>query len=579
MTQHSKPSRWARGSSAEGRPTPASTRLTNSIHDDVTIAENSALVTAQSASNGGDNDGSLQSESMNAALPQRSEAREAARNSASLGSSLLFTSALGVIVSLFVIPSVVTEQQVGILATGEALASIALVLAGLGMDSYLRKEMSVRPQHASEFFSAVLIVRVLMTMVLTMAAVTVLWARDADLNNTNTTRANLLVLVLFCLAQFFVQTSESFAAMLQAIGQVRLQSRFVILSKSAWATMIGVGLLFGQGLWVVPAALIVTETAKTLVFGIGVQRSLQLSWKPRFSVLPRIIKAALPFLVTTVSVKLIQFLDVFLIRFLTGSDIETGYYKMALSLSGLALLMAPLVQWVVLPLASRAVARSRGEFAELVKRSYELILCAGMPLSLLLALNADLVLSIPRGNYGPAVPALRILSLLIVLSYVSMLGGTLLIADGRGWRVVRITFLTIGIDVVLNLYLIRHGWQWWGDASAGLKVKDGGAGIGAAIALVTAEIVGSTMYIFELRRVVRRVSDSTSRRRVALTLLACLLMVAADRAMVMTPFATFRAVVDVLVVVGALRIFRVIEPAWFGMGLDIAKRKLRRSTP
>jgi O-antigen/teichoic acid export membrane protein len=502
--------------------------------------------------------------------PTRSEARIAARNSASLGGSLLFTSAVGVIVSLFVVPRVLSPNGVGVLASAEAVASIALVVAGFGMDSYLRKEIAVRRNHASDFFSGLFFFRLGVSVVFTAVALLVLRLRDADLGRETAT--SISIVVLFCVAQFFMQTSESFAAILQAVGEVKLQSRFSVLSKVAWASMVGVGLWLRVGLWVVPAALIMTELAKTLVFGVGAQRAVQISWRPTFRHLPPVLKASLPFLVTALSVKLIQFLDVAMIRLLTGSDLETAYYSTALKLSGVALLLAPIVQWVALPMAARAVERSRNEFANLVKRAYELVLCVGIPLSVLLTLNADLVLQKLLPKFAPGIPALRILSVLIVLSYISMLGGTLLIADGRGWRVVRIIFITIGLDFVLNLYMIRHGWQWFGPGNLG--VKDGGAGTGAAISLATAELVGSSLYIYELRRVVRRVSDSASRQRVSLTVAACALTVAFDRLILGLQIG--RPVLDVLVLFAFLRLFRVIEPTWVRLGWQMATNALRR---
>jgi O-antigen/teichoic acid export membrane protein len=502
--------------------------------------------------------------------PERSEARIAARNSASLGGSLLFTSAVGVIVSLFVIPRVLSANGVGVLASAEAVASIALVVAGFGMDSYLRKEIAVRREHASDFFSGLFVFRLAVSLAFTGLALMMLRLRDADLGR-NTTNS-MSIVALFCVAQFFMQTSESFAAILQAVGEVTLQSRFSVISKVVWASIVGVGLWLHVGLWVVPAALITTEVAKTLVFGIGAQRAVQISWRPTFVHLPGVLKAGLPFLVTALSVKLIQFLDVAMIRLLTGSDLETAYYSTALKLSGVALLLAPIVQWVALPMAARAVERSRNEFANLVKRSYELVLCVGIPLSVLLTLNADLVLEKLLPKFAPGVPALRILSILIVLSYISMLGGTLLIADGRGWRVVRITFITIGLDFVLNLYMIRHGWQWFGPGNLG--VKDGGAGTGAAISLATAELVGSSLYIYELRRVVRKVSDSASRRRVTLTVAACAITIVFDRVIVGLQIG--RPLLDAFVLVAMLRLFLVIEPTWIRLGFQLAKRAVFR---
>jgi O-antigen/teichoic acid export membrane protein len=503
------------------------------------------------------------------------DGQSAVKNGAMLGGSLLFTSTLGVLVSLLVVPNAVDLTSTGILGFGEALAAIMLVFSGFGMDTYLRKELAVRRNHASSFFSGLLVVRVAVSFTLTMIALTILIVRQSDLDtstmNDGAFRTTLLIVLLFCMAQFFQQTADSFSAMLQAIGQVRLQTRFAVLSKVVWALLVLTGLGLGLGIWIVPAALLVTEAAKTVFFGLNAQRELQLSWRPDISAVPHVIKAAAPFLVTAVSVKLISFMDIALVKLLTGDDNETAYYRVALSLSTLALLLAPLIQWVVLPLASKAVERSRKDFAELVFRSYQWVLCAGIPLSLLLGLNADVLIRFAFQKFDPAIPSLRILSALIVLSYVSILGATLLIADGRSWRVVRITFVTIGVDLLLNGYMIKHGWQWWGQGNGPLK--PGGAGIGASISLVTAELIGSSWYLWELRKIVRRVSDPTSRRMVGRTLVACAVTVAVDFAV--HPLGIARPFIDLVVLAGLLIVFGVIERRWIAVAVA---KLLRRPT-
>ncbi len=505
------------------------------------------------------------------------ENRSAAKNGAMLGSSLAFTASVGVLVSLFIVPNAVHERGSGILGFGEALASVSLVIAGLGMDSYLRKEVSVRKDHANRLFASILVIRLIMSAVLTIAAVGVLVLRHADVkgNSEVTDRAfgtTLLVVVLFCMAQFFQQTSESYAAMLQAVGQVRQQSTLTIGTKVMWAGLIVVGLLFHVGIWIVPFALLATEIVKTFVLGKSAQGVFQIDWTLRLRETWPMIKAGSPFLVTAISVKVITWMDVAMVRLITNDDKETGYYNIALRISALALLLAPLIQWVVIPLASRAADRSRADFAQLVHRSFQWVLCAGVPLSLLLGLNADVIIRTALKEFLPAIPALRILSAVIALAYVSMLGATLLIADGRSWRVVRITFVTIAVDIAMNLYTIRHGWMWWGQGTGALRA--GGAGVGAAISLVTAEAVGAGFMLWELRKVVRQVSDRESRKGVGSMLAACVVVVVIDRLVV--PLGIVRPLIDLLVMVAALTIVGVIKREWFGMVTNTVVGRLRR---
>jgi hypothetical protein len=305
--------------------------------------------------------------------------------------------------------------------------------------------------------------------------------------------------------------------------------------------------------------------------GKSAQQVFSIDWTLRLKETWPMIKASSPFLVTAISVKVITWMDVAMVGLITNDNKETGYYNIALRISALALLLAPLIQWVVIPMAARAADRSRADFAQLVKRSFQWVLCAGVPMSLLLGLNADIVIRTFLKGYLPAIPALRILSAVIALSYVSMLGATLLIADGRSWRVVRITFVTISIDIGLNLYTIRHGWMWWGQGTGALKA--GGAGIGAAISLVTAEAVGAGFMLFELRKVVRQISDRESRTAVLSMVGACLATIAVDR--VCVPLGVVRPVIDLAVMTGVLTAFGVIKPEWFGL---VAAKLLRRPT-
>jgi O-antigen/teichoic acid export membrane protein len=494
--------------------------------------------------------------------------RSAARNGAMLGSSLFITASLGVMVSLFIVPRTVGETGTGILGFGEALATVMLVFAGFGMDTYLRKELATDRNHAKSFFSSVLVVRLLVTLLLTGFAVAVLVLRhQSDQGRSEATDrafgATLLVVVLYCAAQFFQQTSESYAAMLQAVGEVRQQSRLTIRTKILWVALVVAGLALDLGLWVVPFALLITEIAKTLVLGVSAHRVFHFEWNVRPAHARPVIKAAAPFLVTALSVKVISWVDVALVKLITGDDSETGYYTIALRISALALLIAPLIQWVVLPLASRAAERSRDDFAELVRRSFQWVLCAGVPISLLLGLNADILIKTAlQKSFEPAIPSLQVLSAVIALSYVSILGATLLIADGRSWRVVRITFITIAVDIVLNVFLIRHGWTSWGQAENG--VRAGGAGVGAALALVSAEAIGASCYLWELRRVVGRVSDSVSRRSIASMLACCLAVIAVDR-LALPVVGLARPLVDLMVFIALMTGAGVIRLEWYGM--------------
>jgi O-antigen/teichoic acid export membrane protein len=226
----------------------------------------------------------------------------------------------------------------------------------------------------------------------------------------------------------------------------------------------------------------------------------------------------------------------------------TGWYFSALRLSQLALILAPVVTWVVTPLASRALERSALEYRTLVRRSMQIGLTIAIPLTVVLALNADVVIEVLQGpKYAPASKALRVLSCMFVFTYVNMLAGTFLQVSNRGWVVVRATIATIAVDLVLLLVLVPYGHRNWGD---------GGAGLAAAISLITAEVAAAVFMMWHLRGTTM---DRQSKSAIAAALLAVSCLVLVDRMAERAGMFILRPFLDVLVLAMFLMIVRAYD--------------------
>ncbi len=83
----------------------------------------------------------------------------ALRNGIKLGGSLIATWGIALIVRLYV-PRVLGPDRFGHLSFAEAFTTTAFVTLGLGVDTYIRKEVSVRPEHASDFIGGVVALRI-----------------------------------------------------------------------------------------------------------------------------------------------------------------------------------------------------------------------------------------------------------------------------------------------------------------------------------------------------------------------------------------------------------------------------------
>ncbi|MGA9525602.1 MAG: flippase [Myxococcaceae bacterium] len=424
----------------------------------------------------------------------RREAQIALFNALKLGASLLVTwsIALGARV---VLPRHLGPEQFGVFGFADAFAIACFVLATFGLETYIQKEIPLRPWHASEFFGAVLLIRALLlpVMVGVMGAVLESAGRPAEMRQ---------VVYLFAVGQFFFVNNTTFSALLHASTQVDGLSIVNVVGKLLWGVGIALALTTGAGLVGLAAAFIASEAFKSLALFRLCRKHVGLRLTCDLRVGARVLWASAAFFLTTLSLTLHTHLDVNLIAFLTN-DSEVGWYSAATSLANLALLLTPLISSVLMPLFARAAARSEEELTTAIRRSLELILSLAIPTSLALGLGAEVWIGVVAGpGFEPAAMSLRALAPLFVCTYLAILCATFLNLLGRAWTVTWISVSALGVNVVLNLLFIAPGLALFGP---------GGAGTGAAIATIGTE--GATCVLM-LSVIGRRALD----RRVISTL-------------------------------------------------------------
>jgi O-antigen/teichoic acid export membrane protein len=207
--------------------------------------------------------------------------------------------------------------------------------------------------------------------------------------------------------------------------------------------------------------------------------------------------------------------------------------------------MTPIVGAVLLPLFSRAKARSEEELDRALRRSLELVLSLTVPLALALEIAApEAVRWIAGDAFAPAATALRLLAPVLVLNYVGMLCADCLYQLGRAWKVTVICVLGLGVNAGLNAVLI-HPF---------LALGPGGGGIGAALATVGTELFTTTVFLWLIGR---RVVDGRLCGVLGRTAVVCALVIALDLAL--AALGPGRLLVDGLAYVLLALAFRAVR--------------------
>ncbi|MBI5544152.1 MAG: flippase [Deltaproteobacteria bacterium] len=465
------------------------------------------------------------------------EARRALRNSLKLGSSLLITWAVALAVR-FLLPRWLGPEQFGPMNFADSFTALVFVALGFGLDSYIRKEVPVRPECAREFFAGVSYVRLAASLLLIGAVVFILeWTRKP-------VQVRQLV-YLFAGMQLCFTFNNSLAALLHAKGDVGGLSVASVLAKLLWGAGILGSVFAGLGVLGVAAAYLGSELIKMLLLTFLAHKHLQLSWRPRLRSAGAVLAASMPFYVAAFAQTATAKVGVTLLSFLVADDRELGWYGAASNLSNIALILTPMLSWVLMPTLSRLAARSLDELMSAVRRAIMLVLSAIIPLSLLMTLGAGALVKVLFGDaFVPATRSVQLLVPTFVLTYLASLAAIALVLLNRSWTVTLISVAGAVWTALLVVVIVPAAYS---------RLGPGGGATGCALATVLSEaVIAAAM----LLAVGRKSFDRTTLQRLFAAGVSCVGVVLLDRALVVPdPYrllADALAYVVLAVVLGAV---------------------------
>ena len=469
------------------------------------------------------------------------EAQLAVWNTLKLASSLMLTwgVALGVRALL---PRYLGPAQYGAYSFAEAVAVTFFVFCSLGVETYVQKEIPVRPQHASEFFGGVLALRLLM-------AAALLAIMCSGLVATGRSREVVLAAGIFGFGQIFFVQNATFVAMLNANGTVDGMSVANVIAKVSWGACIFAAVALRLDLWALAGSFLVGEALRAAALFHLCRRHLSLRLAVHRGHVKEALRRSAPFFVVGLALTIYSGFDVMILSYLATPS-EVGWYSASSQVSKLGLMMIPLISGVCLPMFSRARRRGEEELEISIRRSLEVILMFAVPVSLALFLGADVWIGILGGRgFEPAARSLRVISPIFALTYLAVLSSSYLNLINRAWTVTRVCLCGIFINAALNVVLITK---------VGPLLGTGGAGMGAAGAAVLTEAIICAMLLSVIGR---QLIDARLLRALSRTGIACVAVLLLDAAL--RPIGPWRLVADgvaylaVAVAAGAIRIDEV----------------------
>ncbi|WP_434385357.1 flippase [Melittangium boletus] len=378
--------------------------------------------------------------------PPAADAHTSLRNALKLGGSLLVTYGIALVMRM-VLPRYLGPEGFGRYNWADGFSGAFFVLSALGLDVYIRKEVSVRREHASEFFGGTLLLQLALALVLTGG---MLWVMRAGGEPPEVQRLALLMGAY----QFFFRLNAILAAVLHAREQVDGLSVAHVVMKCIWGGGLVLVLLLGLPLPWLAAPFIGAEVVKVAFLLHLTRAHAGLRFRVDVRATATALLAALPFFINEAALATNGRVDVSILG-LVANKTEVGYYGAVWGIAGMTMLLSPILGWVLLPMMSRAASSSPEEFTRILRRGLEGVITVSVPVTLALALGAETWVRLMIGEaYLPAASVLRLLAPIFVLTYVATVCGSWLMAASRTWTVTRTSLLAAGLNPALNLLLI-----------------------------------------------------------------------------------------------------------------------------
>lgn len=424
----------------------------------------------------------------------------AVRNTLKLGASLVLTWSVALMVKLQ-IPAHLGPVYQGHYAFAESFAGMFFTVIALGVDTYVVKEVSVRPEHASDFIGGVFGLRILTSLVLfaTMALTLKLTGRGGDVQ---------LAVVVFGLTYLLQSTNGTLATLLQATTHVGRLAVANVLAKIVWGVGVLVALHYGAPLFLLALPMLGAEVVRAIFLVPAARISANLRYRIDVPALRSVLIASLPYFVGSVAGAFGTPLAMSTLEFIRKDEREVGWFAAAQNIGSLAMLLHPLLVWVVMPMLSRVRARSENEMMFVVRRIIEALLILVAPVTTLITAGSPLFMHTAFGDrYLPAATGLSILSLVFLMYYLSIIMGNALIITGKSWSVTLISLSAVALMAVFMLVFVPLGRRMFGT---------GGECAGAAMAVVANEayVVCAMLSRFQ--------SSPFDRRNIGVLIKACL---------------------------------------------------------
>lgn len=371
--------------------------------------------------------------------------RTIAKNAGVLLVSQLITWGLTFLLTIFQ-PRYLGPGGVGQLQLAWSLWAIVAVIAALGTDTLVTREIARAPEKLNELISTAMVIRGLIFLVGALGMAVYVWLAGYP-------PGTVRVIWIIGLASLVAQLTGTYEAGLKGLERMEYTSLAAVTSSAILSILCIALLLLGYGVMPIAGIGILANAASLAILYYFLRRRFSFQLCIHWELVRPLLRTSLPYFLVTAGIVLYHQVDTVIISLLVDEE-TIGWYGAANRLYGTLLFLPNVFITALFPALNRAYAESHRISQKLAQKSLDLLILVSVPIGLgMMAIANPLVVLL----FGPAFtnsgPVLAVRGILLILTYVNMLLGLLLISIDRQkpWAAVILacTFATIPLDLIL----------------------------------------------------------------------------------------------------------------------------------
>jgi O-antigen/teichoic acid export membrane protein len=257
------------------------------------------------------------------------------------------------------------------------------------------------------------------------------------------------------------------------VGLERMEFRsYALIIEKVFLAVVGVSLLLmGANSFVIALAMLASMMLNFLASVYFLRKLIPVSLTLDPSLWPSLLRAGLPFMISTVLGFIYYRIDVMMLSAMTNEKV-VGWYGAPYKLFDTLMFFPTILNTAVYPVLARLYHLSKESMVQTSRKILDLTMIIGVPIAVGMVALARPIIAFLFGlqEFEQSVVLLQVLSASLLLIYVDFVLNTVLISNDRQKKIVFVSLAATVINVTVNYYAIAYFHQNFGNGAIGAAI-------------------------------------------------------------------------------------------------------------